>query len=175
VKSFSPAGMTQKGYFGRGARSFGNPDGATRGGGAYAAGGANPNGPNQGGGGATPTLVITAGSGGGTGYEQTFCGVPVFGALVSGAPPATVITPLGPYSIGQDVANLGPLGFSLEAFGAVAQNAFTSVEIIQLGVTLTTATADFWTNGGGCGPSTIWTWLGSYGFVVGHNYGFVFV
>src|ERR1700745_2187964 len=51
AKSFSPAGMAVKAYYGRGARTFGNPDGAVSGGGAYAQGGANPNGPNQGGGG----------------------------------------------------------------------------------------------------------------------------
>jgi hypothetical protein len=64
VKSFSPAGAATKAYFGLGARTFGNPDGATRGGGAYAAGGANLNGPNQGGGpgggGGTVTFSILA-------------------------------------------------------------------------------------------------------------------
>lgn len=56
MKSFSPAGAATKAFFGLGARTFGNPDGATRGGGAYAAGGNNPNGPNQGGG---PSSGIT--------------------------------------------------------------------------------------------------------------------
>jgi hypothetical protein len=37
VKSFSPAGMTQKGFWGRGARTFGNPGGATSGGGGTSA------------------------------------------------------------------------------------------------------------------------------------------
>jgi hypothetical protein len=43
--------MAVKAFFGYGAKTFGNPDGATRGGGAYASGGDNPDGPNQGGGG----------------------------------------------------------------------------------------------------------------------------
>lgn len=48
--SFSPCGCAIKSYYGLGARTFGNPDGALTGGGAYAAGGDNPDGPNQGGG-----------------------------------------------------------------------------------------------------------------------------
>lgn len=51
MKQFSPAGMAVKGFFGLRSKSFGNPDGAATGGGAYAKGGANANGPNQGGGG----------------------------------------------------------------------------------------------------------------------------
>ncbi len=51
MKAFSPAGMAVKAFYGGGARSIGNPDGASSGGGAYARGGANANGPNQGGGG----------------------------------------------------------------------------------------------------------------------------
>lgn len=52
-----------------GAQTFGNPDGAVSGGGAYAKGGDSPNGPNQGGGGGppspwTPTFVDTHGTGG---------------------------------------------------------------------------------------------------------------
>lgn len=58
TKSFSPAGMAVKAYYGLGARTFGNPDGAHSGGGAYAAGGANPNGPNQGGGGVGPPVLV---------------------------------------------------------------------------------------------------------------------
>jgi hypothetical protein len=46
VKSFSPAGMTQKGYFGRGARTFGNPGGATSGDGSFNGGGGTPTGLN---------------------------------------------------------------------------------------------------------------------------------
>jgi hypothetical protein len=57
MKAFSPAGMAVKALFGYTARTFGNPDGALTGGGAYVSGGANANGPNQGGG---------AGGGGGT-------------------------------------------------------------------------------------------------------------
>ncbi len=59
MKSFSPAGAATKAYYGLGARTFGNPDGARRGGGAYAAGGANINGPNQGGGGSPPAGAWT--------------------------------------------------------------------------------------------------------------------
>jgi hypothetical protein len=47
VKAFSPAGMAVKAFFGYGAKTFGNPDGALTGGGAYAAGGPNPMGPDQ--------------------------------------------------------------------------------------------------------------------------------
>jgi hypothetical protein len=61
VKAFSPAGMAVKGFFGYGARTLGNPDGALKGGGAYAAGGASPFGPDQGGGGAViPAIAWTA-------------------------------------------------------------------------------------------------------------------
>lgn len=67
MKTFSPAGMANKGFYGgpgwpfggdpagggrsgqSGARTIGNPDGALSGGGAYLLGGANPDGPNQGG------------------------------------------------------------------------------------------------------------------------------
>jgi hypothetical protein len=57
VKAFSPTGMMVKGFFGAvyapflfgAAQTFGNPDGAASGGGAWAAGGASPYGPNQGG------------------------------------------------------------------------------------------------------------------------------
>jgi hypothetical protein len=60
LKSFSPAGMATKALFGYsrdrttfaagvGAKTFGNPDGAVSGGGAYGTGGASPNGPKQGG------------------------------------------------------------------------------------------------------------------------------
>lgn len=60
MKSFSPAGAATKAYYGLGARTFGNPDGALSGGGAYARGGDNPNGPNQGGGaGGSTTLSLT--------------------------------------------------------------------------------------------------------------------
>jgi hypothetical protein len=71
MKSFSPAGMATKAYYGLGARTFGNPDGARSGGGAWTGvtgpqrdGGANPNGPNQGGGsggggGSTWTQIVT--------------------------------------------------------------------------------------------------------------------
>lgn len=178
MKSFSPAGAATKAYYGLGARTFGNPDGARTGGGAYAAGGANPNGPNQGGGGSpplTPTFTIDAGPGpgGSVGYGQTFCGVPIFGSITSGALPA-FIPPADPFVIGDNVASLGPPGFSVSAFGIFNQGDFTSVQIIELGLTLLTFSAIFFTNGGGCGPSTIWTWPLA-GLVAGSPYGFVFV
>lgn len=59
MKSFSPAGMAVKAFYGLGARTFGNPAGARTGGGATG-GGANPNGPNQGGGGAPAGFAWTA-------------------------------------------------------------------------------------------------------------------
>jgi hypothetical protein len=55
VKAFSPAGMGVKGFFGYGAKTFGNPDGNTSGNGQWAAGG---------GGSPTPppgTLPVTVG------------------------------------------------------------------------------------------------------------------
>lgn len=58
MKSFSPAGAATKAFYGLGARTFGNPDGAQRGGGAYSAGGANANGPNQGGGASSSVLSV---------------------------------------------------------------------------------------------------------------------
>lgn len=163
MKSFSPAGAAVKAYYGLGARTFGNPGGALSGDGSF-----------NGGGGATPTLAIVAGPGGGgsVGYGQTFCGVPIFGTLTSGTLP--FVSPTDPFEIGTDVANLGPPGFSVDVFGAVAQNVFASVQIIQLGVTLTTASANFFSNGGGCGPDTIWTWTGVPALVLGNPYGFVF-
>ena len=156
--------MAQKAYYGRGARTFGNPGGATSGDGSF-----------NGGGGGGPTLAILAGDGGAgaVGFEQTFCGVVVFGAITSGALPPFV-TPGAPFAIGTDVAGLGPSGFSVNVFGALAQNVFTSVQIIQLGLTLATAAADFFTNGGGCGPSTIWTWVAVPPLIIGNPYGFVF-
>jgi hypothetical protein len=69
VRSIATAGWTTHGYFGLGVRTFGNPDGALTGGGAWTGvtgspalpslrnGGANPNGPNQGGGGVVPPPV----------------------------------------------------------------------------------------------------------------------
>lgn len=171
MKSFSPAGLANKALYGYdrttgiAAKTFGNPDGNISGNGAYAAGGG-------GGGGPTPTLAILAASFGGVGYGQTFCGVPIFGAIVSGAPP--IVAPTDPFVIGDDVASLGPSGFSFAPFGALPQNAFTSVQIIQLGLTLLTSNVTFFTNGGGCGPSTIWTWPVA-GLVAGTTYGFVFV
>lgn len=164
MKSFSPAGAATKAYFGRGARTFGNPGGALTGNGSF-----------NGGGGGTPTLGILAGlgPGGAAGYEQTFCGVPVFGAITAGALPPFVIA-AAPFAIGDNVASLGPAGFSVDAFGVYGQADFTSVQIIQFGVTLLTSAAAFFSNGGGCGPSTIWTWPAE-GLVVGNPYGFIFV
>jgi hypothetical protein len=57
ARSFSPAGMTIKAFYGLGARTFGNPDGASKGGGAWKGvtgpqrdSGTNPDGPGMGGG-----------------------------------------------------------------------------------------------------------------------------
>lgn len=58
MKSFSPAGAATKAYYGRGARTFGNPGGASQGGGAFG-GGSNQNGANQGGG-PLPGLSFTS-------------------------------------------------------------------------------------------------------------------
>lgn len=162
MKSFSPAGAATKAYFGLGARTFGNPLGALSGNG----------GTGGGGGGPTPTFTILAGNNGGpgTGFEES-CGVPQFGQLVSGA-----IPPIfgNDFSIGDDVAGLGPSGFSVVNFGINQQTDFTSVLILPLGQTYSTAGAAFFTNGGGCGPSTVWTWIPIAGLQVGLNYGFVF-
>ncbi len=165
MKAFSPAGMAQKAYYGRGARTFGNPGGATSGNGSFNGGG---------GGGPTPTLAILAGDGGAgaVGFAQTFCGVVLFGAITSGGLPPWV-TPAAPFEIGTNVSNIGPAGFSVNVFGVFAQNVFTSLQIIELGLTLTALGADFFSNGGGCGPSTVWTW-NIAPLVIGNPYGFVF-
>lgn len=167
MKAFSPAGMAQKAYYGRGARTFGNPGGATSGNGSFNGGGGT---------GPTPTMIITAGPGSGVelGYEQTFCGVPVFGALDSGGPPPFIVAGT-PLAIGTNVGTSGPPGFSFVVFGGFPQNSFTSLQLLDFGVTLLTATADFFTNGGGCGPDAVWTWLGVPALVVGSHYRFVFV
>ncbi len=166
MKAFSPAGMAQKAYYGRGARTFGNPGGATSGNGSFNGGGGSPT---------TPTLVVTVASGGGgaIGWEQTFCGVPVFGVLVSGGLPG-FLAPGTPAGIGTNIATSGPPGFSFLNFGNEAQNSFATLQIIELGLTLTTATADFFTNGGGCGPDAVWTWIAVPPLVVGNTYSFVF-
>jgi hypothetical protein len=157
--------MAIKAYFGLGARTFGNPGGATSGNGSF----------NGGGGGPTPTMLITAGNGGAgrVGYGQTFCGVPLFGTLDAGALPPFAI-PAAPFEVGDGVGSVGPVGFSVDVFGVFAQNVFTSVQIIELGITLPTAAATFFSNGGGCGPDTVWTWALA-GLVVGTQYGLVFV
>lgn len=73
MKAFSPAGMAVKAFYGyaldgtyapvpgSGVKTLGNPDGATSGGGAYAAGGPSPQGPNQSGRfpPVAPTLALT--------------------------------------------------------------------------------------------------------------------
>jgi hypothetical protein len=158
--------MAVKGYYGLGARTYGNPGGATSGDGSFNGGG---------GGGVTPTLSIVAGTDGiGTGYSQTFCGVPIYGVKTFGAWPPFA-TPDDPGSIGTNVATSGPAGFSFLVFGGFAQNSFTSLTIIEFGLTLLTATADFFTNGGGCGPDAVWTWFAPPPLVVGNSYRFVFV
>lgn len=332
TKSFSPAGMAVKAYFGRGARTFGNPDGATRGGGAFAAGGANPNGPDQGGGGAPTgfafvTFQIVLGfqstgpytnpagsmagySSAGQDFEPIHCpsgvacgnvvpaptfvdglqlvvwgdassgpndfwsvclpgvvpqdffnsidfqdnaGTPwslltadaLFNSTYNQLPDFTVWTwpfsasfPANAPGGGSDIAILwgnadlviqatagsigggGPLvGFSgnngalgpgftagvlqagrvpwfpsqapiegigdsslspfgsaqfvVSVFGGLAQNAFTSVEVVGTGHVLTTASASNFDNGGGCGPATIWAWP-LQNLVAGTQYAFRF-
>lgn len=108
MKSFSPAGMASKGLFGYsrelaiasnglsgGAQSFGNPGGASRGGGAFGGGaspqgpdqgGANPPQPNQGGGGSGGSLIlnITAISVGSSGPSSNGPGQTYYGAASSG-------------------------------------------------------------------------------------------
>jgi hypothetical protein len=149
VKSFSPAGMAIKAYFGLGARTFGNPDGALKGGGAYAAGGNNPNGPNQGGGGATPNLIIRSNA------------VPQIADVAGGGAPADQI--LGDFStiIGLisgllfQLFDAGP-NFEMRAFCTVTQFGFTSIQLINTAQTFKSVDAVFTP---GCGSNT-WVWAG---------------
>jgi len=76
--------MAVKAFYGLGARTFGNPDGAVTGGGAYAAGGNNPNGPNQGGGAAIEGNFVTSPDG----HNWTVASAdaaPIFNTLALGA------------------------------------------------------------------------------------------
>ncbi len=176
MKSFSPAGMAVKAYYGLGARTFGNPDGATRGGGAYAAGGDNPDGPDQGGGG---------GGGGNQVVFQTEAAnnssgpylVPNNTSLISGVtrppiPSVVGVAPLGALTpdpvlvngLGLQVVGsvgVGPIWYyTVCLFGTVAQDFFTDMTFTTVGgdlVTLTSATADF--NGLFTGVGfSIWDW-----------------
>lgn len=71
----------------------------------------------------------------------------------------------------------GPFGgaqFVYGVFGAPAQNFFTSITIVELGITRFTAAADNFSNGGGCGPTAYWGWNGLVGMVPGGAYTFAF-
>lgn len=181
MKSFSPAGMATKAYYGRGARTFGNPDGATRGGGAYAAGGANPNGPNQGGGGGAPTgfgfltFQITLGfqstgpytnpsgsmagySSGGQDFETIIC--------PSGVECGNVVAP-GQFVNGLQLvvwgdASSGPNDFwSVCLPGVVPQDFFNSIDFqdnVGTPWSLLTADALFNSTYNQLPDFTVWTW-----------------
>lgn len=180
MKSFSPAGMAAKGLFGYdrttgiGAKTFGNPDGAIRGGGAYAAGGPNPNGPDQGGGGGgggnqvifqflnTPTNSNGP-------YDQ-----PTFTSMIAGV---TTVPPVGPSNLGdfspaqpqingQDLVVAGSVGvgpiwyYTLCVPAVVAQDFFTEWDFDTVSdgpVALTSATASFNSQFTAVGFS-IWAW-----------------
>lgn len=179
MKSFSPAGMATKAYYGLGARTFGNPDGARRGGGAYAAGGANPNGPDQGGGPIPPPpvgqvifqMLVDATNSSGP-YDQ-----PNNTSLIDGVTTAPIPSPVGAPNLGALSANpininglpivvLGSVGvgpiwyYTLCLPASLTQDFWTDITFQTVAgatVTLTTATADF--NGLFATPGfAIWAW-----------------
>lgn len=117
TKNFSPAGMATKDYFGLGARVFGNPDGATKGGGAYAAGGDNPNGPNQGGGPGSGPPPINFN------YRGNPFGTPVYTAQTDGLGNTLLITRAGTVWKSTDGAHsFTNTGLTLSPFSPTVQN-----------------------------------------------------
>jgi hypothetical protein len=138
--------MANKGYYGKGAKTFGNPDGAVSGGGAYGAGGDNPDGPDQGGGGPPPPAsswtscttvnIVSTGlyGGGDDGYwvqstyglatgcpgamDSTFGPLP--GATIAGAPVVALAFTSADW--------LGNPAIIVAVQGAIPQNSFTSVK-----------------------------------------------
>ncbi len=150
MKSFSPAGAATKAYYGLGARTFGNPDGATRGGGAYAAGGANPNGPNQGGGAAPAANLIIRADAGAALRDVAAGGAPAdqilgdFSTLIGLVPDLYFI-----------LAESGP-DMVMTGFCGIPQFGFTNIQMLDFGVGFDSATAVF---APGCGTSQ-WTWVG---------------
>lgn len=180
MKSFSPAGMATKAYYGLGARTFGNPDGARSGGGAYAAGGANPDGPQQGGN--NPPIppagnqVIFQMLVDATDSSGPYL-VPNNTSLIDGITTTPIPSPLGVQNLGALSANpvnvngqaivvLGSVGvgpiwyYTLCLPAVVAQGFFTDLSFTTVGgdpVTLTSASADF--NGLFTGVGfSIWDW-----------------
>lgn len=174
MKSFSPAGAATKAYYGLGARTFGNPDGALRGGGAYARGGANINGPTQGGGGAAAggsvVFKIAATAANSSGPYL----LPQPTALIDGV---TTNPPAGPANLGsfnptpvlvkaQPLVVLGAVGIGPTWYYTVCLSAvvipayFTNMTFTTVGgpvVVLTSASADFNTRFTAAGFS-IWSW-----------------
>lgn len=161
MKAFSPAGMAVKAFYGHGARTFGNPDGAQSGGGAYADGGASPNGPNQGGG---------SGGGGGqfSGVLLLTAGPFGFGdGVLTGGPdpnPEGAIDPaaLSGFAVGYiyftQSEHFGT--FALGMYGAHQQSDFTALQFLGEGgdYTFGSADASFGPTLDGLGAA--WQWLG---------------
>jgi len=96
------------------------------------------------------------------------------GALVSGTAP--FLGPGSQFCVGDAVGGfppgLSPPLFTVNLSSVASQSAFTSVTVN--GHTYLTASVDFFSNGGGCGP-TIWEWAVPSGMILGNDYAIVFV
>lgn len=112
-----------------------------------------------------------------TGYAGDCTVGPGFtGSVLSGSP-APVFNP--PTNLAFGDGSWGGYGgvalpipyFGVSQDGVDSQNRFTSVTIN--GTTYLTAAADFFANGGGCGP-TLWAWATPAGLIAGHAYSAVF-
>jgi hypothetical protein len=180
--------MAVKAYYGRGARTFGNPDGALTGGGAYAAGGTNPNGPNQGGGGGGggTQLVFQLTASGGPNSTGPYTSPPSpnncsweFG-YATGAPDGPIFGGVAPDPAtvnGNNIVCFGtiqggpggppaPSWVTLCLSGAVLQTHFTNISFTDTNAVvhlLTTASADFNTTFSTPGFS-VWSWPWPDGF-----------
>lgn len=211
MKMFSPAGMANKGFYGGpgwpqggdpagGGRSgwgsgslsggyafanfgtFGNPDGATIGGGAWSQAGNNPNGPNQGGGGPPPTppLVFTQTNGLNSTGPLQFSGYSGDGsgfykpvvALNGGFGSGTTVPDPVDFAAGSPIEVSGwganaPYGggfFCVCVQGTFLQNAFTKINLgAPANLTFTTATANDYSTVKFPG-FTIWTWSDTHEF-----------
>lgn len=123
---------------------------------------------------ATPTaqMVIQAGNNAGVlGWEgiNTVGGGDVTGVLLSGsAPPFPGTSAL---IIGDGVFFVGTQ-FGVQWNGIAAQNLFTALRIVELGLTYATAAANNFSNNGGCGPTT-WAWNTQAPFLIGTHYSIV--
>jgi hypothetical protein len=132
-----------------------------------------------------PDLVIVAGTGafgggaasvGASVWNNGTLGPAGVGSITSGAVPAFITgggTPIQDLGDAKPASSFGPPLFLFSYFGVAPQNHFTSLLIVELGVTLLTAGASDFSNGCGCGPNTIWGWP-VQGLVNGNAYSFKF-